>query len=184
MKWILLVLVVFAGVNYCALSFEAEELDFTLHLDNLMLDGLYHFANYADSSISRVIMFPVPVDSLCLEPELLSLAVVNDSLSTCQLLGKGKQGFSFMLTMPERSFCTLRISYKQQLRGNYARYIITTANGWGKPLPYAKYSLTVADEVKLLELPFPAPQRSEGHYYWEFSDFSPTREFELKFGSW
>ncbi len=184
MKWTLLILAVFAVVDCCALSFEAEELDFTLHLDSFELDGLYYFANYADSSISQVVSFPVPVDSLCLLPELLKLEVVDDSLSACRLISKGKQGFMFMLEMPARSFCTVRISYKQQLFGDYARYIITTANGWGRPLPYAKYSLKVDDEVKLLSLPFPDPQGSEGQYTWEFCDFSPETEFELKFGSW
>lgn len=184
MKWTLLILAVFAVVDCCALSFEAEELDFTLHLDSFELDGLYYFANYADSSISQVVSFPVPVDSLCLLPELLKLEVVDDSLSACRLISKGKQGFSFVLSMPPRSFCTLRISYEQQLKGNYARYILTTAKGWGRPLPYAKYTLKVADEVKLLGLPFPDPQGSEGHYTWEFRDFSPETEFEVVFGSW
>lgn len=184
MKWTLLFLALIAGVDCSALSFEAEELDFTLHLDSIELDGLYHFANYADSCISQLIYFPVPEDSLCLEPELLMLEVVEDSLSTCELIDQGKQGLNFVLEMPQRSFCTLRIKYRQQLLGNYARYIITTANGWGRPLPYAKYCLKVADEVKLLSLPFPDPQGSEGQYWWEFEDFSPQQEFELQFSSW
>ena len=183
MKWTLLVLAVLTAVNCLALSFEAEELDFVLRLDSLELDGLYYFANYADSGIEQLICFPIPVDSLCLEPELLKLEVVDDSLAGCRLIEKGRQGFNFILAMPARSFCTLRINYKQPLRGNYARYILTTANGWGRPLPYARYSLKVADEVKLLSLPFPDSHGSGGRYCWEFGDFRPESEFDLKFSS-
>ncbi len=83
--------------------------------------------------------------------------------------------------MPARHFCSLRIAYRQTLRGNTAKYIISTANSWGKPLVYASYGLRVADGITVTKLPFP-PQASYGsEYEWMFENFSPVSEFELEF---
>jgi len=184
MKWLLLSLAMLMAAPCLALGFEAEELDFTLHLDTWELYGLYHFANYDDHEVTQLILFPVPVDSLCLQPELLALEVVEGSGCSCELLTQDENGLGFSLQMPEKSFCTLLINYKQELKGGRASYIITTANAWGRPLPYAKYTLHVGADVKLTSLPFPDPQGEEGLYYWEFTDFQPQQELEVGFSSW
>jgi len=184
MKWTLLILVLLVAMPCLALSFEAEELDFTLHLDSWELNGLYHFTNYADHEVTQLIFFPVPMDSVCQKPQLLALEVVEGNDCACELLNHDDNGFGFSLRMPEKSFCTVLINYTQELKGEHASYIITTANAWGRPLPYAKYTLHVGDEVKLTRLPFPDPQGAEGLYYWEFTDFSPQQELEVGFSSW
>lgn len=163
------------------ISFEAEELCFSLQRGSWEMDGLFHFANYTAEQVSKTIYFPIPEDSLSLHPELLLLEVLDDSLATCRFLTQGKGGFSFALTMPARHFCSLRIAYRQTLRGNTAKYIISTANSWGKPLVYASYGLRVAEGITVTKLPFP-PQASYGsEYEWMFENFSPVSEFELEF---
>jgi hypothetical protein len=164
-----------------ALSFEAEELQFYLHKGYWEMDGLFHFANYADSTVSSPIYFPIPEDSLSLHPEILALEVVEDSLATCMLSSLRTGGFGFVLSMPAKHFCTLRIAYRQVLKGNIATYIISTANSWGKPLGFAGYTLKVAAGISITKLPFPLQQHYGETYYWDFTDFRPECEFEVHF---
>jgi len=145
------------------------------------MDGLFHFANYAEYPSSTSIYFPIPEDSLSLQPELMLLEVVDDSLATCRLVKQGKGGFSFVLDMPARHFCTLRIAYRQTLLGNTAKYIISTANSWGKPLAYASYVLEVGYGISITKAPFPPQQSCGNEYEWMFENFSPVSEFELEF---
>jgi hypothetical protein len=163
------------------ISFEAEELSFNLRPGYWEMDGLFHFANYAAEEVSKTIYFPIPEDSLSLHPELLMLEVLDDSLASCRLLSQGAGGFSFALVMPARHFCTMRIAYRQELRGNKAKYIISTANSWGKPLTFASYVLNVANGISITKTPFPPQQSCGGEFEWMFENFSPVSEFELEF---
>ncbi|MDD2228055.1 MAG: hypothetical protein PHY48_01425 [Candidatus Cloacimonetes bacterium] len=181
MKLILLLLLAVFTCSLFALSFEAEELEFTIHKGYWEMDGLFHFANYADTLKSIPIYFPIPEDSLSLHPEIIALEVVEDSLASCMLSSVQTGGFAFVLSMPAQHFCTVRIAYRQTLIGEKAKYIITTANSWGKPLAYASYKLKVADGISISKLPFPKQQHTADTYFWEFSSFSPATEFEVLF---
>ncbi len=181
MKYLFLLFLLSLAVFCAALSFEGEELQFTLKPGYWQLDGLYYFANYAETSVSTPIFFPVPVDSLCLQPELLTLEIAEDSAGSVKLLSQTNTGFSFKLEVPELHNCTLHLVYRQQLKGDKASYIITSAKAWGKPLEYARYSLWVDPQLKIGELPFPVQERDAETYTWEFYDFVPEHEFSLRF---
>ncbi len=181
MKYLLLIALCVLSSLLVGLSFEAEELQFTLSKGEWEMDGLFHFANYREIEVSQAIYFPIPSDSLSLQPALLALEVIDASEASCQLIQQTKGGISFMLSMPEKSFCTLRIAYRQSLLGNKAKYIITTANSWGKPLSYASYKLIVGSETTISKLPFAEQKITTEGYLWEFYEFSPQHEFEVEF---
>ncbi len=177
-----LLLFILLWTGFCAaLSFEAEELQFTLKPGSWQVDGLFYFANFEETTFSGPIFFPVPVDSLSSKPELLTLEIAEDSAGSCKLLSQGSTGFSFLLEVPELHNCTLHLVYSQQLKGNKASYMITSAKAWGNPLEYASYSLWVDPELTLTELPFPLQEKDEDTYRWEFYEFVPEHEFSLSF---
>lgn len=182
MKLFVLLSLAFLAASLSALNFEAEELSFSLEKGFWEMDGLFYFANYTAEPVSKVIFFPVPQDSLNLAPELISLGLsLADSLASCTLLNQFEEGFTFSLSMPEQHFCAVRIVYRQKLLGNTAKYIISSANTWGKPLRFASYSLRLGKGLELSKLPFANPVHKEGLLYWEFRDFRPETEFELQF---
>lgn len=182
LKPMLLLLLALLSTCACALSFEAEELSFRLEKNFWEMDGLFYFSNLSEAPISQNIYFPIPEDSLCLHPKLITLEVSGeDSLANCKLLQQGKGGFTFLLSMPEKHFCTLRIVYRQLLLGDFASYIITTANAWGKPLQFASYKLDVARDLVITKLPFPDAVQNGDTYFWEFYDFTPSSEFRVEF---
>ncbi|MDD4309486.1 MAG: hypothetical protein PHO32_03835 [Candidatus Cloacimonetes bacterium] len=182
MKFVLLLLFTLVTIASFALSFEAEELRFSLQPGFWEMEGLYHFANHTDEPISQVIFFPIPADSLCAVPTISKVELAEpDSLASCVFVQQNNAGFYFRLSMPEKHFCTVQIVYKQVLSGNYASYIITSANKWGKPLSFASYSLVFAHGITITELPFPVQQQGNTGYFWEFYDFSPQGEFLVRF---
>ena len=181
MKLLLSLLLAIVCLGLTALSFEAEELNFKLAKGYWEMDGLFHFASYVDEAVSIPIFFPIPADSLCLQPKLLALEVMEDSLASVSLTSQTKSGLYFVVNMPPQHFCTVRIAYSQELLGKSASYIITTANAWGKPLNFASYKLVVDNGITVNKLPFPAQTQTEEGYYWEFYNFSPKGEFELEF---
>ena len=97
------------------------------------------------------------------------------------MLNQAKKGFTFLLSLPALSFCSLHLDYTQTLKSNYAKYIITTTNSWGRPLPYAKYTLHPGINVQIRSLPFSVQKQEGGNYIWEFFDFAPEKEFEVTF---
>ena len=177
-----MLLLVCLATSLAALSFEAEELSFKINQGSWRMDGRFYFVNYLADPVSQLIYFPIPVDSLCLRPEILRVELEEaDSLTSCTLVQQDAKGFSFRLQLPERGFCTVHIAYTQRLLGNRASYIITTANSWGKPLSYASYKLILEDGISLLHPPFSFQEHSGDSYFWEFYDFSPKGEFEVLF---
>lgn len=181
MKLGLVLLLLLCALNLVALSFEAEELDFTLGKGFWEMDGLFHFTNYDDSTYIGAIFFPIPQDSLALHPELTQLEVVESGEAKCKFIAQNEHGFSFQLTMPAKHFCTLRIAYRQVLKGNSATYIISTANSWDAPLSYAKYRLKLLDGITLTKAPFSLQSADNNVYTWEFTNFRPQTEFNLGF---
>jgi len=180
----ILLLCILLWIGFCAaLSFEAEELQFTLKPGYWEVDGLFHFANYAETTFSGPIFFPVPVDSLSLVPELLTLEITEDSAAKCKLISQSRAGFSFNLEIPELHFCTLHLVYRQELKGDTATYLITSARAWGQPFEYASYDLRVDPALQITELPFPLQEYNDNCYHWENLDFTPDTEFRVRFAS-
>ena len=183
MKYAFLLLLLAEIMMLSALTFEAEELNFYLENNLWEIDGLFHFANYDSLSTHKLIFFPVPSDSLCLPPKIKAIAIQDSNGAEVTMLNQAKNGFTFLLSLPALSFCSLHLDYTQTLKSNYAKYIITTTNSWGRPLPYAKYTLHPGINVQIRSLPFSVQKQEGRNYIWEFFDFSSEEKFEVTFSS-
>jgi hypothetical protein len=180
-KYVFLSVLIIGLATLSALSFEAEDLNFFLN-DNLwVMEGLYYFANYDTTAVSQLIYFPVLCDSVC-SPAILEKIEIHEG-TNCQItmLQQMDNGFSYLLFLPAKALCTVQIIYSQHLKGNYVKYILTTANKWGRPLPYAKYTLVKGKEVQITSLPFPVQEQEADKYVWEFYDFTPKKDWEVYF---
>lgn len=173
-------------------SFEGETLQFSLarisaHSDTLLwtVKGDYYFSNMHQDDLSRLIAFPVPSSDSVGVADILELCLIEpgDSMHV-ELLQQTAQGFSFRLDMPRRSFCTLHIHYTQQISGKEARYVLLTANAWGRPLPSSEISLTLDGSLEPEYLSYPsdlvALGNGEQFYHWQFLDFVPDKDFVVR----
>ncbi|MEN6445311.1 MAG: hypothetical protein ABFC98_04630 [Candidatus Cloacimonas sp.] len=181
MKYVVLSILIIGITALSALSFEAEELNFTLQKERWEMEGLYYFANYDTIAVAQLIYFPIPVDSVCLPATLKKIAIQEGKDAKVTMKKQTQNGFSFSLSLPAKSFCSVQIIYTQALKGNYAKYIITSANAWGRPLPYAKYTLRKGKKVEITALPFPVQKRKKDSYTWEFYDFVPDKDIAVHF---
>ena len=170
-------------------GFEGEVLDFALTSslaggDTLLwtVSGDYYISNLHGESLSQVIGFPVPSsDSVSVAAiEELSLIDPADSMRV-ELLRQTEQGFLFRLELPARSFVGLRVSYMQKISGSQARYVLLTANSWGRPLPSCEISLFVEQGLTLQHFPLPDPVIFPSGlgdvYHWQLQGFQPETDF-------
>jgi len=172
-------------------AFEGEVLDFMLRRnassDSLIWSvcGDFYLSNLHRESLSRLIVFPIPSTSEIGIAESVRLSLIDPSDSMAvELIGHGKNGFSFRLDLPSRSFVKLRICYDQKIGGNTAHYVLLTANSWGRPLPFCDMTLTLEPGIELEELPFPSPSLSSCEmgkvFHWQYLDFSPKNDFIVR----
>ncbi|MCB5253152.1 MAG: hypothetical protein LHW51_09290 [Candidatus Cloacimonetes bacterium] len=165
------------------LSFETEQLSFTVQDSLWLFEGDFGFYNSGTKALQQAIFFPVPANekqsramqvSVSIEEQQKSFAVSEIS----------PQGFWFQLSMQPQSYETIRIRYQQSLQGSQASYVLLSALTWGKPLAYASYSLRLPQGSKLLHYPFANPEQSTQDewdiYYWQFYDFVPEVNFEAE----
>lgn len=174
-------------------AFEGEVLDLSLERisaehDTLLwtVSGRFFLSNLHHEALSRLIWFPVPAsDSVGVaEDVLVSLIEPVDSMEV-ELLYQNPRGFGFRLDLPARSFAGVRISYRQRISGSEARYVLLTANAWGRPLPSSEIHLSLGQGINITDLPYPNPVISLGDlastYHWTFLDFVPDKDFVLRF---
>lgn len=174
-------------------AFEGEVLDFTLERISPVSDtllwtvcGRFYLSNLNSEALSRLIWFPVPSSDSIGVAEDISLSLIEpaDSMAV-QLLNQNHRGFGFRLDLPARSFAGVRISYRQRISGSEARYVLLTANAWGRPLPSSEITLRVDPGLVVTSLPYPDTARLvEGEtnsYRWTFLDFVPDQDFLLGF---
>ncbi|HNT53039.1 MAG TPA: hypothetical protein PKH19_06520, partial [Candidatus Syntrophosphaera sp.] len=189
MKLWLLLLLLLPALLAGELAFEAETLDFRLESlpaggDTLLwtVSGDYYFSNLGQDPLSRPIWFPIPADSSAGRAEILDLSLIDpaDSMSV-ELLKQNVQGLMFRLALPARSFARLRLSYRQRVYGSEVRYILKTANAWGRPLPHSTLNLFVSNSIELAGPPYPdphlAPVPGGTRYLWQLPDFVPQSDF-------
>ncbi|MDP2400777.1 MAG: hypothetical protein Q8M66_02250 [Actinomycetota bacterium] len=170
-------------------SFEGEKLSFSLsrgeESDLLWeVSGEYYFSNQHQSPLSQAIAFPIPTSQDTDSALITNLSIIEptDSMAV-KLLTQTDSGIVFLLDLPARSFAGLRLAYSQKVWGKQAVYILSTANNWGRPLPYCQIELFVQRGIELIEPPFPDAQIIQGEegsvYLWQFVDFVPEGEFVL-----
>ena len=174
-------------------SFEGEVLQFSLTRGSATADTLlwsvtgdYYFSNMHEAPLSRVIWFPVPSNATMGKAEILELCLIEPSDSMwVELVNHTDQGFSFRLDLPPTSFAKLHLHYTQKISGKEARYVLLTANSWGRSLPSSEITLNLDNTIEPVYLSYvhDAVRRDEmSHsYFWSFTDFVPDEDFVICF---
>lgn len=184
MIWLLLSISLALKAEKSGLSFETEQLSFTVQDSLWHLEGEFGFLNSSPQKVRKTIVFPVLEDSLQSRAMCISVSVsTGDDNIPLPVYDIGPKGFCFSLQMPPESFQIIRIRYRQKLRAKQASYVLLSALSWGKALAYGSYELSLPQDLRLIKHPFgkPAFRQTEGKnvYYWEFYDFMPEEDFEL-----
>ncbi len=168
------------------LDFTGEELTFSLGSKLWQLDGDYLFSNYSPEEIKQTIYFPIPTDTTAMPAHDVSIKVIKPLKGQiCKMLSVTPKGFWFELTLPAQTIAVCKIKYKQRLLGKRANYILLTANSWGKPLEYAKYTLNVPNKIEIVSMSLDEPIVRKGlflhQYQWDYINYAPDKDFIVEF---
>jgi hypothetical protein len=156
------------------LAFIEEYIDFSIGKTGFETNGIYVFTNNSDKTIARKIQFPFAMET----DSVNVLRVYNFSYNKNIPYQTLKKSISFMLEIEVADTVYINIAYTQTLLKNNV-YILRSTKAWGKPLQKAQYSLTVHDSLLIEDMSYPADSQKDNVYYWEKTDFMPTKDFEV-----
>ena len=166
------------------INFYKEEITFQLDRQSFQVSGDYYFRNETKSDISQFIFYPVYKDSL--NPAFDTIWIFdyanNRALS---FLNKSDTGVFFHVKIRAGDSAQIKIYYRQQYKGNYVKYILTSTKTWEKPLESASYFVMADNDMGITAFAYPPketiPFDKKTLYQWHLTNFMPDRDFEIQF---
>jgi hypothetical protein len=163
-------------------SFFKEHITFKIEEGYFYVNGEYYLRR-SDTSFNHIVLFyPLPTDSIYAPVD--SILIYNSNMNReIADYKKVKTGILFNLELD--SVTLVMISYRQQLRNNVARYILTTTQQWGKPLEEVTYELIAPTDLKITSFSYPPDSRENFGdmiiYYWRKENFWPLKDMIFTF---
>ena len=168
------------------LVFDSESIWIEVGEDSLEVRGT--FTLRCREAIDRPIplFFPLPVDSLLGGARMVSLAfrVGGDSAAPARWEDlPGAPGVRWWVPPCGGDSIVAEAVYRQKLLTGYARYILTTARLWGRPIRYAIFEIRLPTGAEPIEFSYPFEPRSDGgenSYVYEVRDLFPDRDIVVR----
>ena len=115
------------------LRFDGEVVRLFVEADSLRVEGHYHFRCGESAARAVTLLYPYPADSLLGGARTLRLEARAPGgdwqpLTFAEMPGRSTVRWLVPLDLAEQ--LELRTTYRQALRGRYARYIVTTTAAW------------------------------------------------------
>ncbi len=150
--------------------------------DYFYVTGSYYLKTTGDTSITLV--YPFPVDSMYGGVDLLRIFNLTLNEPVQPLVESNESAF-FKAGFGKFKEIEVLISYRQQLPGNRAEYILESTAGWRKPLEQADYQLIVAPGLEIVSFSI-SPDESiiteqETVYYWTKANYLPDKNMIFEF---
>jgi len=164
------------------ISFYKEHIIFKIENGYFHVNGTYYLKNYRNSNNNIVLFYPFPTDTIYSEVDSLVIYSIetNQEITDYKINEKG-----VLFSCEVDSVTALLISYCQKLKGNEAKYILSTTKQWMKPLEEAVFELIVPVELSITSFSYP-PESSlrignKIIYYWRKEDFMPIEDMVFTF---
>jgi hypothetical protein len=164
------------------LQFDSERVELAVVGDSLEVRGHYVLRCRKATVTPVVLFYPFPVDSLLGGARLLSAtcAVGDRSPAPARWEAAPSLRGARIWTAPcDADTLVVEAVYRQSLRVDYARYIVTTTRAWGRPLRHASFVIRLPAGAVPLEFSFPFTRRDgpgEPVYTYETDDFFPDHD--------
>ena len=164
------------------LSFDSERIRLEIVGDSVEVRGTYVLLCRGRSEAPTPLFYPFPHDSLLGGWRFVSLAVQAGAAGPAVPARWEAVPRHWVVRwwLPPCASDTLiaEAVYRQQLRADYARYIVTTTKAWGRPLRRAAFEICLPAGAEPLEFSFPfAPSGADPTLFvYETTDFLPDRD--------
>ena len=167
------------------LRFDREKVTLHVQTGRVEVEGIYEFLCTGGVADSSLLFYPYPRDSL-LGPASTRLVEGRCGDGPAQPIRftehpPGGVSWSIPLNLCER--ITIRTVYRQELLGNYARYIVTSTAAWKRPLTHARFEIELPEDAIPEEFSFPfVRDDSPGANVWiyETMDFMPKEDITVR----
>jgi hypothetical protein len=171
------------------LVFDSERVTLEVLGDSLEVRGSYLLRCQGRGGASIALVYPFPQDSLLGGWRFISLAVrpglAGAATPACWDALPGRAAVRWWLPPCASDTLVAEAVYRQALRGDYARYIVTTTQAWERPLRRAAFEIRLPAGVEPVEFSFPfaASEGEAGVYRYEATNFLPDRDITLRWRS-
>lgn len=130
-----LLLLACRGPERPALHFSREEVSLRVRPGTLEVAANYHFQWPGPDTVRARISYPFPLDSVHAFPDSVAFPGRKFELAD--------SAAGFWMRFRPRSEDSFQAWYRQPLRGNQARYIVTTTRQWQRPIDLARFRVEV-----------------------------------------
>ena len=136
------------GESVAGIVFQKEAITATVTAcDTLEIRGVYFFVNSDTSTMSTVIYYPLPVDSVFDYPHYIMVTDLSNKRNVEYM--KKKEGVTWKQVISPRSTDSVLVVYRQKTRKAKGRYILTTTRNWKRPLERADFTVIIPSDITL-----------------------------------
>ena len=165
------------------LTFETEHIVLTVEADSLRVDGIYVMGCHGDRERTFALNYPYPRDERLGGARTVSFAHRLDDEPWQD--GRWRElprdrGALWTVPVVPGATLTIRTTYRQALRTDYARYIVTTTSAWGRPLRRAVFEIRLPAGVEPVSFSYPFVQCEAGLWRYEAEAFLPERDITVE----
>lgn len=163
-------------------SFFKEHITFKIEDGYFYVSGQYYLRARDNSKELLSLFYPFPTDSIYHPADSL---LIYDFNKAREITNYKKMSNGVIFNLDLDSVTIVYISYRQQLKSNTARYILTTTQQWGKPFEEVTYELIIPEKLKITSFSYP-PDRKDAIdnsliYIWRKENFMPTQDMIFTF---
>jgi hypothetical protein len=169
-----------------SLVFDSESVRLDIVGDSLEVRGTYVLVCRTPVEKSIPLFYPFPSDSLLGGARMVSLAFRAGADSSAPARWEElplASGVRWWLPPCRGDSIVAEAVYRQELHAEYARYIVTTTQLWGRPLRRADFEIRLPPGAEPLDFSFPFERRSargEIYYAYQAQDFFPDRDIVVR----
>ncbi|MCY1082354.1 hypothetical protein [Archangium lansingense] len=161
--------------------FVRERIVVTLLEEGFQVEGLYVFRSTAPGEMTFSLQYPFPAEPGAEPAEVLEVR-------GARLGARAPDAVTLLVPLhPAGQETVVEITYRQRMGPRRARYLVTTALAWGRPLERAEFLVRAPRTWSNPRCSWPLPpaerhgQTSE--WRWRFEPFLPRSELDLEWTS-
>ncbi len=115
--------------------------------DTIKVDGEYFFSTAQSMPLSAPLYYPFPIDSAANYP--CFIRVTDGRSAKTMPFTRQEQGISFTINCKAADTAEVIVLYKQRVKNQSGRYILTTTGAWGRPLVNSRYTMSIPQTLTL-----------------------------------
>ncbi len=168
------------------LVFDSESLRLDIVGDSLEVRGTYTLLCRSPVTEAIPLFYPFPIDSLLGGARMVALAFRAGADSSAPARWEElplAPGVRWWVPACGGDSIVAEAIYRQEIKAEYARCILTTARLWGRPLRRASFEIRLPAGAEPLEFSYPFERRQargEILYVYTVQDFFPDRDIVVR----